>query len=237
MPVSTRGPLTENCSGDMYKHNSHENSRKFSNLSKTSKFASKCNGVDLEQLGIELDTLARRSLRDGVLSGILQGHEDEVRQEAIILAFEWFFRPINEPKNSGNEIPESSWHAPRALAKALKFAKLRYRDSLSKNANLTVPVNEGNGGSILHPSDLLPSEWPESVTQEFVQKGIQTALKLGRISPANACVARLILLQGLPVPQIAKRLGVHRSAINQQRHRILKKLPAVFENIEAPPMA
>ena len=227
----------ENSSGDMYKHNSQANNGKSSNLSKNSKIASKCHGVDLDQLGIELDTLARRSLRDGVLRGILKGHEEEVRQDAILLALEWFFRPTNELETSEIEIPGSAWHAPRAMAKALKIAKLRYADSLSKSATLTQPINESNGGSTRHPSDLLPSEWPESVTQEFVRKGILVALKLGRISTANACVARLILLDQLPVPQVAKRLGVHRSAINQQRHRILKKLPAVFENMEAPPMA
>jgi DNA-directed RNA polymerase specialized sigma24 family protein len=221
----------------MYKHKSQANNRKSSNLPKNSKIVSKCNGVDLDQLGIELDTLARRSLRDGVLLGILKGHEEEVRQDAIILALEWFFRPTNEPESSANKISGSAWHAPRAMAKALKIAKLRYLDSLSKSAKLTEPFNEGNVGTTRHPSDLLPSEWPESVTREFIRKGIQVALKLGRISPANACVARLILLHRLPVAQVAKRLGVHRSAIDQQRHRILKKLPAVFENIEAPPMA
>lgn len=221
----------------MHQHNSQENKREFNNLHNDSKIASKCNGFELDQLGIELDTLARRSLRDGVFSGILQGHEEEVRQEATILALEWFFRPTKEPQKSVSKVEVPSWHAPRAMAKALKIAKLRYLTFLSKNAKLMEPINESNGGSVLHPSDLLPSEWPESVTQEFVQKGIEVAQKLGRISPANACIARLILLDRLPVPQIAKRLGVTRSAINQQRHRILKKLPAVFENIEAPPMA
>jgi hypothetical protein len=221
----------------MSKHNSQSNNRKSSNLPKSSKIASKCNGVDLDQLGIELDTLARRSLRDGVLPGILKWHEKEVRQDAIILALEWFFRPTNEPESSGKNSAGSAWHAPRAMAKALKIAKLRYCDSLSKNAKLTETINESNGGSTHHPSDFLPSEWPESVTQEFVSQGIQVALKMGRISPANACVARLILLDRLPVPQIAKRLGVHRSAINQQRRRILKSLPAVFDTIEVPPMA
>ena len=98
MPVGTRSRPMENSSGDMYKHNSQANSGKSSNLSKNSKIVSKCNGVDLNQLGIELDTLARRSLRDGVLRGILKGHEEEVRQEAILLALEWFFRPTNELK-------------------------------------------------------------------------------------------------------------------------------------------
>ena len=218
-------------------NNSQDNNDKFKKLSETSKSAFKCIGADLDQFGLELDTLARISLRDGVLRGILQGHEEEVRQEAIILVLKWFFRHTTEPQTFKSEITQSVWHTPRALANALKIAKLRYLEYLSKDANLMEPLDEGNGGWVLHPSDLLPHEWPESVTLEFIQKGIQMAVKLGCISPANACIGSLILVEQMPVAEVAKRLGVHRSAVYQQLRRVLKALPAVIDNIDPPPMA
>lgn len=219
-------------------HNSQSNNGdKFNHLPKSTKNAFRYNGVDLDQLGIELDTLARRALRDGVLPGILKGHEDEIRQEAVILALEWFFRPTHEPASAGGESTGSAWHAPRALAKALKIAKLRYAADLSKDAKRMEPLDQSNGGWALHPSDLLPHEWPESVTRDFIKRSIEVAAQIGRISRANARIGRLILVEKITVPEVAEKRGVNRSAIYQQLRRVLKALPTVIERIEAPPMA
>lgn len=194
------------------------------------------NGQNLDDLADELDALARKSLRDGVLKGPLSGQESEIRNEAVILALQWFVRNTDPAMPTNIEKLVPIWYAPRALAHALKIVKMRLARSLTKGTLETVLINETNGGSTPHPSDLTPKEWPAAIAQEVLCRGINLAAKCGRISHANACVARLVFLDDMPISQVAIRRGVHRSAVSQQIWKVKRVLPEILETIEVPSM-
>ena len=197
-----------------------------------------CNhlGQNLDDLADELDALARKSLRDGVLKGTLSGQESEIRNEAVILALQWFVRNTDPAMPTNIEKPVPIWCAPRDLAHALKIVKMRLARSLTKGTLETVPINETNGGSTPHPSDLTPNEWPAAIAQEVLCRGISLAAKSGLISHANACIARLVFLDDMPISQVAIRRGVHRSAVSQQIWKVKRVLPEILETIEVPLM-
>ena len=60
----------------------------------------------------ELDTLARQRLPDRVLQGNLAGYEDEIRQDAILLALSWYLRNRADTQHR----VKYPWHSARALA-------------------------------------------------------------------------------------------------------------------------
>lgn len=206
------------------------------NPSKITEFPCKHNEQNLDDLAAELDCLARKSLRDGVLKGVLSGQEYEIRNDAVLLALQWFVRTSNPamPNNIEKLVP--IWHAPRALAHALKIVKMRLARSLTKGTLETVLINETNGGSTPHPSDLTPKEWPAAIAREVLCRGIRLAAKSGLISQANACIARMVYLDDMPISQIAIRRGVHRSAVSQQIWKVKRVLPEILETIEFPSM-
>jgi hypothetical protein len=191
----------------------------------------------LDRLAIELDSLARKFLPNGVLRGTLSNQEDEIRNDAVILALRWFLRQDEQCGIPGGGEPLPAWHAPREIANALRFARLRYTDLMLKGALHTEPLDELNGGSTPHPSHLLPHEWPEPITRELLCRGIRLAAGLGRISHANASIARLVYLSGVPVSTVAACRGVHRSAVNQRLRRVNRVLREILEQIEIPPSA
>ena len=208
----------------------------YRNPFKITEFPCKHNGQNLDDLADELDGLARKSLRDGVLKGPLSGQESEIRNEAVILALQWFVRDADPAMPTNIEKPVPIWYAPRALAHALKIVKMRLVRSLTKGTLETVPINETNGGSTPHPSDLTPKEWPAAIAQEVLCRGICLAAKSGLISHANACIARLVYLDDMPISQVAIRRGVHRSAVSQQIWKVKRVLPEILETIEVPSM-
>jgi hypothetical protein len=194
-------------------------------------------GHDLNNLAAELDGLARKALRDGVLQGILAGQESAIRNDAVVLALQWFLQQTVSTKVPEGGSPDTPWHAPRAIAHALKFAKMRNARFILRGTRLLEPLAEFLGESTPHPYDLSPHDWPEPIARNVLCQGIQLAARSGRISHANASIARLVYLDGIPASHVAKRRGVHRSAIYQHLWRVEKVLPEILEYIEAPSMA
>ena len=155
----------------------------------------------------------------------------------MILALQWFVRRREQTGIRCGGERQPTWHAPRELANALKYAKLRHLELVVKGAVRTEPLNEINGGTTPHPSDLLPHQCPEPIKREMLSQGIRMAVNSGRISHANACIARLVYVEAIPVSHVARQRGVHRTAINQRLWRIIPVLREVLEHVEVPSMA
>jgi hypothetical protein len=214
-------------------NNTHNKLRRSDKSRKKTHITPKCSDQELDNLAAELEKLARKSLPDGVRQGIFSNQEGEIRNDAVILALQWYVRQREQPGRGSQQ----AWHAPREIANALKFVKLRYMKMLVKRAMPTEPLNEINGGNTPHPSDLVPCEWPENIKREILSQCIRIAVNTGRISHVNACIARLVYLEGFPVSRVSKQRGVHRTAINQRLWRIIPVLREVLEHIEVPSMA
>lgn len=185
----------------------------------------------LEQIARELTDLARRRLPDGVLQGILHGHEEDIRQKAILLALTWYLRG-----DSGKpDKPVEAWHAPRAIAGALRIIK---RDTIkdlldeAENRHGTAPIPT----TICHPVMVRACDWPTQVMRNLCRHAILVALRDGKISPLNAAVAEAVYLDGINVIDLAKCRGVNRSSIYQQLSRVQRHLRQVIESMEVPLM-
>jgi hypothetical protein len=185
----------------------------------------------LEQTAGELTDLARRRLPDGVLQGILHGHEADIRQNAILLALTWYLR--------GNfEIPDKpveAWCAPRAIAGALRIIK---RDTIKDLLDET-EIRHGNAPmptTICHPVMIRACDWPTPVMRDLCRQAIRIALRDRRISPLNAAVAEAVYVDGIQVLDLAARRKVHRSSIYQHLSRAQRHLTDVIESMEVPLM-
>lgn len=196
---------------------------------KGSKYSSSGNKNKVEQIANQLDDLARRKLRDGRLDGNLCGYEADIRQESILLALEWYVRSYpQDARNDGG----TEWNAPKQLAIAMKYARLRLIEKLNKQPRGDRPASEADFGVIKHPSDEHEHEWPEHRARVVICEGISQALKGGLISPRNALVARMVICKGEEAIVVAKQLGVHRSAIYQHISKVKNVIAPLVKDIE-----
>jgi hypothetical protein len=207
----------------------HNKRRKTRSSSKSNKSAHENDCFEnVNQAAEELDILARRRLPDRVLQGGLTGCEDDVRQEAILLALSWFLRNEAAPDVD----PGLPWHAPRAIAGALRIIKRNYLKNLKSNAETLQQIRLHENRMILHPVMIPTRDWPTCTMKRMIKKAIRIARNSYKISASNAAIAQEVLVQGIPVTALAEQLGVSRSAVNQQLSRAKRHLPTILQHLE-----
>ena len=174
-----------------------------------------------------LTDYSRIKLPDGCLDGRLKGSEEDIRQEGVILAFDW----LNKHLRSGRAI--STWNYRRSLAIALRFARRRLLHRIEHTAE-TVSMDESHAASCDHPTQQDLTDWPAERMRVIASCAISIAYRDGKISKSNAAVAHLVYVRGMAVEEVASRLGVTRSAIYQQLGRTKRTIKPAIEQIEAP---
>lgn len=192
---------------------------------------------ELDRIAEDIDILAHGSLKDGVLCGILSGHENEIRQDAILMVLDWLMRGDRdgaETHVAGKKIAKIPWNLSRLVAKALRYCKLRARRHLTTEAIRNESLNELNGGFSIHHTDLEQWELSTAIRQEMALRALKIAVRTGRLSASNACIARQILSGRMSVEDVATRLKVSSNAIYQRLNRIRRILPDVIAEIEVP---
>lgn len=182
----------------------------------------------LNEAAEELFRLAHERLPDHVLQGALTGHEEDIRQDAILMALRWFLRAEGDSDHS-----RKPWCSPRAIAAALRFVKLDYVSALKRQA-MTLQSMPTNPPITLHPVRLAPCDWPTPALQTMIQEAIKIALKDGRISHVNAGIALRVFVDLIPVRELAEQLKVHRSNIYQHLSRVRREIPDILSGIEVP---
>lgn len=184
-------------------------------------------GDSLEKIAEELTELALKRLPDGVLRGILTAQEEDIRQQAILLALTWYLQGDRFDPDK----PVEAWNAPRAIAGALKIIK---RDTIKELLRKTecqyrMPVIDTTTS---HPVMVRACDWPMLVKRELCQEAIRVALRDRKISALSAAVAEAVYMHGIHASDLAKRRGVHRSSIYQQLSRAQPHLRKIIETIE-----
>ena len=183
----------------------------------------------LEQIAGELADRARRRLPDGALQGILRGCEEDIRQEAILLALTWYLRGDCENRDK----PVEAWHAPRAIAGALRIIK---RDTIKDLLDETEKRHRIDPmlTTTCHPVMVRACDWLTPIMRDLCRQAIRIALRDRRISPLNAAVAEAVYVNGIQVIDLAARRNVHRSSIYQHLSRVQRHLRNVIESMEVP---
>lgn len=182
----------------------------------------------LHDVATELDTLARRFLPDRVLRRALAGHEEDMRQDAILLALSWYLRHKLDPDST------QPWHAPRAIAAALQIQRRDLAKAIKRESNAMQALLDETDQIHIHRSFIRSSDLPVSTMQVMLHEAIKTALKKQHISFANAAVALEVMAGGTRVQDIAKRFRKHRSAIYQHLNRVRSVLPEILDTLEIP---
>ncbi len=178
----------------------------------------------------ELTTLARMKLPDRVLSGVLKGYEEDIRQDSIVLALGWYLRQ----KSDAESYPQYPWHAPRAIAGALRIQKRDHIKLLKRESEAILSLPVANSAKAYHPSLLLTCDWPHSAKQSVIRAAIRIALRDGRISTINAAVGIGMLVEGVPARELARQRKISPGAIYQHLGRVRRAIPDVIEGIEIP---
>lgn len=183
--------------------------------------------ASLEHVAEELTRLALRRLPKGVLEGALSGHEDDIRQEAILLALTWYLRGVSPDPDQ----PVEAWHAPRAIAGALRIIKRDTLKSLLGESEQQQELQAQARWSV-HPVMIRSCEWPTDVMRDCCKQAIRMALHESLISPLAAAVAEAVYLDGIHVSDLAGRLGVHRSNIYQHLTRSRPHIQDAIKRLE-----
>ena len=184
----------------------------------------------LNQTAAELDTLAKMRLPDKVLQGVLAGFENDIRQDAIVLSLGWYLREKAIPENH----TKYPWHAPRAIAAALRIQKRDYIKTLKGEAEALEAFSLEPSGTSYHPSQIRISEWTSVTMRTVIREAIGIALKKKQISAINAAVGIGLLIDGIPAKAMAAHLKVTRSAIYQHLGRVRRAIPDIIDGIEVP---
>jgi hypothetical protein len=181
----------------------------------------------LEKIAEELTELALKRLPDGVLRGILTAQEEDIRQQAILLALTWYLQGDRIDPDKPVEV----WHAPRAIAGALQIVKRDTIKELLRKAECQyrMPVIDTTTS---HPVMVRACDWPTPVMRDLCREAIRVALCDRRISALSAAVAEAVYVHGIHVSDLAKRRKVHRSSIYQQLSRAQPHLREIIETIE-----
>jgi len=197
---------------------------------KTNKFSGRETSKDtLEQIAEELTDRARRRLPDGVLKGNLTGQEEDIRQQAILLALTWYL----QGDRIDHDKPIEAWHTPRAITGALRIIKRDTLKALLSDAERqdripTIPT------TTCHPVLIRPCDWPTTIMRDLCRRAIRVALLEGKISTVNAAVAEAVYANGTHVSDLAKWRNVHRSSIYQHLTRVRPQLRNIIESMELP---
>jgi len=185
---------------------------------------------NLNRMAEELNTLARGRLPNNIFQGVLSGYEDEIRQDAMLLALSWYLRHQADPAYRQNY----PWHAPRAIAAALRIRKRDWLKALKRNPDACTAAPVEGATTSHHPVMMRPCDWSASTMQTMVKDAIRIAHKTGRISIVNAAVALEVLIEEISAEEIAKRMGFSRSAVYQHLGRVRRVIPNIIDGIELP---
>lgn len=178
---------------------------------------------DLDLVAGELIRLAKTRLPNHVLKGVLTGYEEDIRQDAVILALRWYLKN-NEP----------DWNAPRAIAAALKYIKGDFLKLRNRESKAIRRLKDDLLTALSHPTQLCSSDWSDAKLKTMIQDAVRLAVKSGRISHACASIALRIYVDEISAKDLAKQLNVHRSAIYQHLKRVRREIPEIIDGIEVP---
>lgn len=202
-------------------HPNKNNQSKFNLYTAKSNFSDN----DLEIVAENLVNLAKSRLPNHVMTGVLQGCEEDIRQEAVLLALKWFIK--NQAVDPDRE--ETIWNAAQAICAALKYCKLNAIEKNTKEQKVRTLLASAEFHSQQVGNGPFHDEWSPAEIRQILEKSIQQALKIGLISHANASIAMQVYVYGISVTDLAKHLKRSKSAVHQQLNRVNKAIPEIIQ--------
>jgi DNA-directed RNA polymerase specialized sigma24 family protein len=223
MPGLSPPGIPRRNNGMCMKAHNHKQSK--STLFNTNPHEGKSHDHDLEAVAEELVELARARLPDHVMKGALIGCEDDIRQEAVLLALKWYIRQkVGETAHE-----RTCWNAAKAICAALRYCKLNAIKRHEKEQQARRLFGAIHSQSMDHGST--SGEWSPAEIRELVEQSIQQALKDGLITHLNASIAIQIYVDGVTVKDLAHYLSRTTGAIHQHLTRVRQAIPEIIHSI------
>ncbi|MGJ8642074.1 MAG: hypothetical protein ACSHX9_01595 [Luteolibacter sp.] len=183
----------------------------------------------------ELDAICRRRLPDGLIrSGVLEGRESEIRQEALIMCLSGYLEGSSRYRvaRASKDSQSIELEMTRCVSIAMRHCKARMQKKLNIQNGRNILIDEINGGHCVHPSDWQTEDWPSAVRVEVMLRAVDEAVHSGKLSAVNAGILGMVVVDGKSVEEIAESMKVSQSAIYQQMRRVRKILPELMERFE-----
>jgi DNA-directed RNA polymerase specialized sigma24 family protein len=111
------------------------------------------------------------------------------------------------------------------LLRALRLQRKRF-DS--------IPEDDARWGTSLPATHQPLASLPLPLLHEFLMLGLREAILSNKLSDNNALIASLILAEGMPQANVARRLRVSRSAISQRLTAVKHLLRRTLETLDPP---
>lgn len=167
---------------------------------------------DFGSVAADLDHHAKLKLPDGCLNGILTGFEPDIRQHAVLMTMRWW---VDHQTGDSSE----DWNVRRSVSYALHFVKLQYIEKIARRRE-SPHHDELDTRITEHPYRLHEHDYPEHSLLRMFETILSNCLMDGTISTSNALIARMVYIERKTLVEVAKTLGIHRSAVNQQLRRV-----------------
>ena len=153
-----------------------------------------------------------------------------MRQDAILIALQRYLRD-RMIDTAGHQ---TNWNAAKNIASALQIKRRDFAIASKKEWECLEALPEDYYRASHHPSMDETSDLTKRQLDSMLHTAIRKLLDEGRITQPNAAVTLALLVDGIRAADIARRLGVHRSAICHHFFRVRRLLPDVLDGIEVP---
>jgi len=192
------------------------------------------------QLAVCLDELFRLRLPRAHYTGILEGREDDVRQEAYLLLVGKYLAgnpallaatAAGDRRLIAEEIHRSLGSSIRSVSKTLKKQLLRHQQMHTYGEDPDTHA----GHTCIHPACRVHLwELPFEMQRQIVFASLRIGVQENLIYARSAQLAMDMLDQGLSQSQIARSLGVSRQAVHAMLAPVRKHLAEIVATQEFP---
>ena len=192
----------------------------------------------LNQLADQVDLELRRKLPTGIFYDVLKNQEEEVRQQAAIALFERYLAgnlQLARATRSG-DLDEIENQITRSINAATKIVQMRLTRELGdeKKRWASLAEDDRRWGRIPHASSRTLHSLPYHALRELALSALREAAEQSRISPQNAALAMTLIKDGVTQAEMARRLKISRSAVNQRLLPVRKYLREAVTKQEFP---
>jgi len=193
-----------------------------------------------DHLAVHIDAILKERLPDKNYKGILSGREQEVRQEAYLLAVGKYLAgnpdliavtAVRNRLGIESQIRRSVGGSIKSAAQTLKKRIKRHWQLHSYGENI-----DGLPQAVcIHPAHRT-SHWelPYEEQRQMVFSALRNALKKKLLHARNAKILMDMINEGLSQSEMAKRLGISRAAVHQRLEPVRKYVKGHIETQEFP---
>ncbi len=195
------------------------------------------NQQNLNTFGKELDTALRRKLPNGTFRGLLQGLEEDIRQNTAIELLHRFFagnQRLAKATSEGNRVAVAN-----ELDRSMSLMQRFIRHRLIKQKCAERKMLEEFAEDLPRRTHVRPrgSFWqlPYPARHTLTLRMLQIAIEERQITKNAGSLAIEMLTKQMSQSEIARERGVSRAAVNQSLKSIRGKMVKMTQTLELPP--